>query len=66
MGILQDVIARPLELSTDIGCRVPLVHAGTGDARDLSLDLVPGFETSPTDDLRPVLPVEDIRRSLNP
>lgn len=65
-GLLQDVLARLLELSADIGCRGLLVHAESSDARDFYLHLVPEFETSPTDDLHLVLLMKDIRRSLQP
>lgn len=63
-GMLQDVFARLLELSDDIGCRGLLVHAESPDARDFYLHLVPEFETSPTDDLHLVLLMKDIRRTL--
>jgi GNAT superfamily N-acetyltransferase len=64
VGILQDVFARLLELSEDIGCRGLLVHAESGAARDFYLHLVPEFEPSPTDDLHLVLLMKDIRRTL--
>ena len=63
-ALLQDVFARLLELSEDIGCRALLVHAETDAARDFYLHLVPEFEPSPTDDLHLVLLMKDIRRTL--
>ncbi|MGH3502287.1 MAG: hypothetical protein ACRDQA_15580 [Nocardioidaceae bacterium] len=65
-GLLQDVLARIVELSDDIGCRGLLVHAESLDARNFYLHLVPEFEQSPTDDLHLVLLMKDIRRSLRP
>lgn len=63
-GMLQDVFARLIELSDDIGCRGLLVHAESTDARNFYLHLVPEFEPSPTDDLHLVLLMKDIRRTL--
>ena len=63
-ALLQDVFARLLELSDDIGCRGLLVHAESLEARDFYLHLVPEFEASPTDDLHLVLLMKDIRRTL--
>src|SRR5674476_123943 len=51
VGLLQDVFARLLELSADIGCRGLIVHAESPEAREFYLHLVPEFEPSPTDDL---------------
>lgn len=64
VGLLQDVFARVVELSDDIGCRGLLVHAESAEARSFYLHLVPEFETSPTDDLHLVLLMKDIRRTL--
>jgi hypothetical protein len=47
--MLQDVFARLIELSDDIGCRGLLVYAESADARDFYRHLVPEFEPSPTD-----------------
>lgn len=63
-ALLQDVFARVLELSEDIGCRGLLVHSESDGARDFYLHLVPEFEPSPTDDLHLVLLMKDIRRTL--
>lgn len=63
-ALLQDVFARLLELSDDIGCRGLLVHAESLEARAFYRHLVPEFETSPTDDLHLVLLMKDIRRTL--
>lgn len=63
-GLLQDVFARLLDLSTDIGCRGLLVHAESAEARDFYLHLIPEFEQSPTDELHLVLLMKDIRRTL--
>jgi len=63
-GLLQDVVARLVELSDDIGCRGLLVHAETEQARGFYLHLVPEFQASPTDDLHLVLLMKDIRRTL--
>ncbi|MDQ1376130.1 MAG: hypothetical protein QOE15_303, partial [Acidimicrobiaceae bacterium] len=63
-GLLQDVFARLVELSDDIGCRGLLVHAESEPARDFYLHLVAEFEPSPTDDLHLVLLMKDIRRTL--
>jgi GNAT superfamily N-acetyltransferase len=63
-GLLQDVFARVLELSDDIGCRGLLVHAETSEAAAFYRHLVPEFDASPTDDLHLVLPMKDIRRTL--
>lgn len=63
-ALLQDVFARLLELSDDIGCRGLLVHAESEDARRFHLHLVPEFEPSPTDELHLVLLMKDIRRTL--
>lgn len=63
-GLLQDVFARLLELSDDIGCRGLLVHTESPEARDSYIHLVPDFEPSPTDPLHLVLLMKDIRRTL--
>lgn len=63
-ALLQDVFARVLELSEDIGCRGLLVHSESDEARDFYRHLVPEFEPSPTDDLHLVLLMKDIRRTL--
>jgi GNAT superfamily N-acetyltransferase len=63
-ALLQDVFARLLELSDDIGCRGLLVHAESLEALAFYRHLVPEFETSPTDDLHLVLLMKDIRRTL--
>jgi hypothetical protein len=63
-GMLQDVFARLIEFSDDIGCRGLLVHAESIEARDFYVHLVPEFEPSPTDQLHLVLLMKDIRRTL--
>lgn len=63
-ALLQDVFARLLALSEDIGCRGLLVHAESMQAREFYLHLVPEFEPSPTDDLHLVLLMKDIRVTL--
>ncbi len=63
-GLLQDVFARVLGLSEEIGCRGLLVHAESTAARDFYLHLIPEFEVSPTDDFHLVLLMKDIRRTL--
>jgi hypothetical protein len=63
-GMLQDVFARLVELSDDIGCRGLLVHAESAEARDFYVHLVPECEPSPTDQLHLVLLMKDIRRTL--
>lgn len=63
-ALLQDVFARLVDLSEDIGCRGLLVHAESDEARVFYLHLVPEFEPSPTDDLHLVLLMKDVRRTL--
>jgi GNAT superfamily N-acetyltransferase len=63
-ALLQDVFARLVELSVEIGCRGLLVHAESAEARTFYLHLVPEFEPSPTDELHLVLLMKDIRRTL--
>lgn len=63
-ALLQDAVARLLELSDDIGCRGLLVHAESDEARRLYLHLVPEVEPSPTDELHLVVLMKDIRRTL--
>ncbi len=63
-ALLQDVFARLLELSDDIGCRGLLVHAESADASAFYRHLVPELENSPTDELHLVLLMKDIRRTL--
>lgn len=63
-ALLQDVFARLLELSDDIGCRGLLVHAESEDARSFYMHLVPEFEPSPLDPYDLVLLMKDIRRAL--
>lgn len=63
-ALMQDVFARLLELSGDIGCRALLVHAESEEACQFYLHLVPEFEPSPTDDLHLVLLMKDIRKTL--
>ena len=65
-ALLQDVFARLLELSDDIGCRGLLVHAESVEARSFYLHLIQEFEQSPTDGLHLVLLMKDIRRTLLP
>lgn len=63
-ALLQDVFARLLELSDDIGCRGLLVHAESDEARAFCLHLVPEFESGPTDTLHLVLLMKDIRKTF--
>ena len=63
-GLLQDVFARLVGLSDDIGCRGLLVHAESAEAREFYVHLVPEFEPSPTDALHLLLLMKDIRRTL--
>lgn len=63
-ALLADVVARTAALGSDIGSRGLLIHCETPQARDFYMHLVPGFETSPTDDLHLVLLMKDIRRSI--
>ena len=63
-GLLQDVFARLIELSDDIGCRGLLVHAESTEARNFYIHLIPEFEPSPTDPLHLALLMKDIRRTL--
>jgi hypothetical protein len=63
-ALLQDVFARLLELSEEIGCRGLLVHAESEEARAFYLHLVPEFEPSPTDDMHLVLLMKDIRKTI--
>jgi len=63
-GLLADVISRTAQLGAGIGCRGLLVHAGTPQARDFYLHLIPEFEQSPTDDLHLVLLMKDIHKTL--
>jgi len=63
-ALLQDVIARILELSEDIGCCGLLVHAESLEAAAFYRYLVHEFEVSPTDSLHLVLLMKDIRRTL--
>jgi GNAT superfamily N-acetyltransferase len=63
-ALLVDVIARTATLGPEIGCRGLLIHCETTQARSFYMHLVPGFDTSPTDDLHLVLRMKDIRRSI--
>ncbi|MGH9272147.1 MAG: GNAT family N-acetyltransferase, partial [Ilumatobacteraceae bacterium] len=63
-ALLQDVVARLLELSDDIGCRGLLVHAESAEAGHFYRHLIPEFEVSPSDDLHLVLLMKHIRRTL--
>ena len=63
-ALLQDVFARIVQLSEEIGCRGLLVHAESEDARSFYVHLVPELEPSPTDELHLVLLTKDIRRTL--
>lgn len=61
---MQDVFARLVELSGDIGCRGLLVHSESAEARDFYLHLIPEFEESLTDPLHLVLLMKDIRKTM--
>jgi len=63
-GLLQDVFARLVEFSDDIGCRGLLVYAESERARDFYLHLVPESRPSPTDEFHLVLLMKGIRRTL--
>ena len=63
-GLLQDVFARLVELSDDIGCRGLLVHVESTEARDFYLHLIPEFEESPTDPLHLVVLMKDVHRTI--
>ena len=63
-AMLVDVLARTVEISTEIGCRGLAVHAEGEDARAFYLHALPEFEPSPTDPLHLVALVKDIRRAL--
>ncbi|MBP7631188.1 MAG: GNAT family N-acetyltransferase [Acidimicrobiales bacterium] len=65
-ALLQDVVARLLELSEEIGCRALLIHAEDDEARSFYEHLVPELEPSPTDPLHLVLLLKDLRRTLRP
>ena len=63
-GLLLDAITRMASLTDEIGCRGLLIHCETEEARAFHLHLVPGFLTSPTDDLHLILLAKDARRTL--
>ena len=63
-ALLTDVITRSAEISQEIGCRGPLIHAETPEARKFYLHLIPEFESSPTDELHLVLLMKDLRKTL--
>lgn len=63
-ALLQDALARLIELSNAIGCRGLLIHAESQQARDFYLHLIPELEASPTDDLHLVLLMKDIHHTL--
>ncbi len=63
-GLVNDVVARVVEVGIEIGCRGLLVHAETSEARDFYMHLIPEFEPSPTDELHLVLLMKDIVRTL--
>lgn len=63
-GLLRDVLLRARLLSDQVACRALLVHAEDINARDFYLHLIPEFESTPTDELRLVLLMKDIRRTL--
>lgn len=63
-ALLGDVILRVAAISDEIGCRGLLVHCESESARDFSLQLIPQFEPSPTDELHLVLLLKDIKRTL--
>lgn len=63
-ALLQDVLARIINLSDEIGCRGLLIHAEAEEARSFYLHLIPELEASPTDDLHLVLLMKDIRRTF--
>lgn len=63
-ALLQDVLARLIELSDEVGCRGLLIHAESQRARDFYLHLIPEFEASPTDDLHLILLMKDIQHTL--
>lgn len=65
-ALLQDVVARLLELSAEIGCRALLIHAEDDEARSFYEHLIPELELSPTDPLHLVLLLKDLRRTLRP
>lgn len=65
-ALLQDVLARLLVLSPEIGCRGLLIHSESTEARAFYLHLIPEFEQSPTDEMHLVLLMKDIRRTLKP
>ena len=63
-ALLADVVGRLVEISTEIGCRGPLIHADDEAARAFYLHLIPELMASPTDRLHLVLLMKDARRTL--
>lgn len=63
-GLLRDVILRLLGIDESIGCRGLLIHAESEAAREFYLHLIPGLETSRTDDLHLVVFMKDARKML--
>jgi len=64
-GLMQDVVARTLELGAEIGCRGLLLHAESEHAKGFYLHLVPELDASPTDEHHRFLLMKDIRRSVS-
>ncbi|MBY0443453.1 MAG: hypothetical protein K2Q25_15190, partial [Mycobacteriaceae bacterium] len=63
-GMLQDVFARLIELSDDIGYRGLLVHTESAEAHNFYRHLLPELAPSLTDQLHLVLLMKDIRHTL--
>jgi GNAT superfamily N-acetyltransferase len=63
-ALLADVISRTAQLGSEVGCRGLLAHAESDAARGFHLQVIPEFETSPTDPLHLVLLMKDILRTL--
>jgi hypothetical protein len=66
LGMLQDLFARLVSLSDEIGCRGLLIHCENTDAKAFYLHVNPDFEPSPTSDLHLYLLMKDIRKTPSP
>lgn len=65
LGMLQDLFARLVGLSDEIGCRGLLIHCENPDAKAFYLHVNADLETSPTSELHLYLLMKDIRKTLS-